>query len=116
MSEYYKAGFGHSECIDVIQTYGLRYERGNMLKYLMRAGKKPGTPAALDYGKAFHYSQLEERRKLDKTQRPRLTLADIGRQWDMTNVQLAGVALILEPTSDPLALQSIFAELRDRGV
>lgn len=116
MTEYYKAGFGRLECIDVIQTYGLRYERGCMLKYLMRAGKKPNTPAALDYGKAEHYAQLEEKRKLDKTARVRPTLADIGAQWDMSHVQLAGVALILEPTTDPLALQSIFAELRDRGV
>lgn len=113
MSEYYKATFGRLECIDVIQMHALRFERGNMLKYLVRAGKKPGTPAAVDYGKALHYAVLEERRK-DKS-RPKPTLGEIGHQWDMTHVQLAGVALILEPTTDPLALQSIFAELRDRS-
>ena len=33
---------------------------GNMLKYTLRAGRKPGSEAAEDIGKARHYAELLE--------------------------------------------------------
>lgn len=49
---YHNGGF---DVIDVVQRYGLDFELGNALKYAVRAGKKPGEPAARDWEKAAEY-------------------------------------------------------------
>lgn len=59
--DYYNVG--GIETIDIIESK-LSIEqysgflRGNVLKYLCRAGYKNGAPAANDYNKAAYYSSL----------------------------------------------------------
>lgn len=50
---HYKAG--GIEAIDVIEAFGLDFNLGNALKYLLRAGRKPGVDAAEDLRKCAWY-------------------------------------------------------------
>lgn len=47
------------EAIKVIQAWGLGFEVGSAVKYLSRAGKKPGEPYEKDIRKAIYYLQEE---------------------------------------------------------
>lgn len=49
---------------DIIDAFGLDFYAGNALKYLLRAGRKPGVEAAEDLKKAQHYI-AEMIRRLD---------------------------------------------------
>ena len=44
---------------DFIRDQGLNYHLGNAVKYIARAGKKPGNSAAKDLAKAIHYLENE---------------------------------------------------------
>ncbi len=48
-----------TEPIKVIQAWGLNFALGNVLKYIARAGNKPGTEAIEDLEKAQTYLALE---------------------------------------------------------
>lgn len=50
------------EAIKVIEAWGLSYCLGNAIKYISRAGRKPGQPATLDLDKAIWYLQRERSR------------------------------------------------------
>ena len=45
--------------IEIIDTYGLDFKRGNALKYLLRAGSKPGEDKSDDLLKAIWYLVYE---------------------------------------------------------
>lgn len=47
------------EPIKIIDYYGLNFSMGNALKYILRAGYKPGEPKAKDLRKAIDYLQHE---------------------------------------------------------
>ncbi len=47
------------EAIKIIEHYDLRFSLGNALKYLLRAGKKPGESYVKDLKKAVVYLQFE---------------------------------------------------------
>ena len=47
------------EVIDVIESMKLGFNLGNMLKYIARAGKKPGQPSVQDLQKARYYIDRE---------------------------------------------------------
>lgn len=51
---------GGIECIDVVEH--LSFNVGNAIKYLWRAGLKPGVGAETDYQKAIWYIQREIQR------------------------------------------------------
>lgn len=46
---------GDFDVIDIIKAQGMGFELGNALKYVMRAGKKPGVDADEDIKKAIYY-------------------------------------------------------------
>lgn len=50
---------GNLEAIDVIEAYDLNFSLGSAVKYLLRAGKKPGESAIEDLSKAIWYIQRE---------------------------------------------------------
>lgn len=50
------------EVIKIIEHFDLGFNTGNALKYLLRAGRKPGTPYAKDLKKALWYLQHEVER------------------------------------------------------
>lgn len=45
----------HPEPLDVIEAWGLNYNQGCVIKYVARAGHKPGEPAIRDLKKAQEY-------------------------------------------------------------
>jgi hypothetical protein len=45
--------------IEIIDAYGLDFKRGNALKYLLRAGSKPGEDKSDDLRKAIWYLVCE---------------------------------------------------------
>lgn len=47
------------DVFDVAETWDLNYPRGNALKYLLRAGKKPGARGADDLRKAIRCLERE---------------------------------------------------------
>lgn len=46
---------GNYDVIDIIRARDLGFEKGNALKYLIRAGTKPGVDEAKDIEKAIYY-------------------------------------------------------------
>jgi len=50
------------EAIDVIEAYNLNFSLGSALKYILRAGKKPGESSVEDLNKAIWYLQREVER------------------------------------------------------
>ena len=54
--DYYKSN--GLEAIDIIEAYGLDFNRGNAIKYILRAGKKSNKKAE-DLKKAIWYLQRE---------------------------------------------------------
>lgn len=63
MSDYYKAPNG-LEVFDLINSLGLGFADGNVFKYILRAGRKPGAAASEDYKKALCYLELVLRPQL----------------------------------------------------
>lgn len=55
--DHYKHFSNGSEVIDITEHLG--FNLGNAVKYLARAGKKPGTDATTDMRKALRYIQRE---------------------------------------------------------
>jgi hypothetical protein len=51
------------EAIKVIEAWGLGFCLGNLLKYVSRAGQKPGADAVTDLSKAAWYLQREIERR-----------------------------------------------------
>ena len=51
---YYKGKSGQ-DVIDVIQDFNLGFEAGNIVKYLVRSGRKDGEPQLKDLEKAKEY-------------------------------------------------------------
>ena len=49
----------HIQCIDVIEAWELSYHRGNVIKYVLRAGKKSPETEIEDLKKAEWYIQRE---------------------------------------------------------
>ena len=47
------------EAIDVIEAYNLNFSLGSAIKYILRAGKKPGESSVEDLNKAIWYIQRE---------------------------------------------------------
>jgi hypothetical protein len=56
------------EAIKVIEAWGLGFALGNVVKYVLRAGRKPGVDAITDLGKAQWYL-AHEFQKLEKEKR-----------------------------------------------
>lgn len=56
--EYYKSSTG-VEAIDVIDAFNLNFNLGNVIKYVLRAGKKPETLYVDDLQKAKYYIERE---------------------------------------------------------
>jgi 8-oxo-dGTP pyrophosphatase MutT (NUDIX family) len=56
-AEYYRAG--GLDIRDAIDAFGLNFNRGAILKYVARAGRKPGNPALLDLYKAREHLSRE---------------------------------------------------------
>ena len=56
---YYKSPDGKIEIIRVIQAFGLNFSLGNVLKYVVRAGRKNRGDALSDLIKARTYINLE---------------------------------------------------------
>jgi hypothetical protein len=65
--EYYKSG--KYEAIDIIEAYCLNFCLGNVIKYVLRAGKK--SPDALpDLKKALSYIEREIKRLEQESEKP----------------------------------------------
>lgn len=47
------------EAIDVIEAYNLNFSLGSAIKYILRAGRKPGEQVEEDLNKAIWYLQRE---------------------------------------------------------
>ena len=58
------------EVIDIIEAHNLNFNLGNVLKYVMRAGRKDSDDMEADILKAQWYLLREGRRLHDTEQRP----------------------------------------------
>lgn len=61
--DYYKAK--GVETIDVIEAFELNFNLGNVIKYVLRAGKKQGEEKEKDLNKALFYISREIKREED---------------------------------------------------
>ncbi|MDD7767051.1 MULTISPECIES: DUF3310 domain-containing protein [Anaerococcus] len=55
--DYYKSN--GVETIDVIEAFDLNFNLGNVIKYVLRAGKKEGEEKEKDLNKAMFYLKRE---------------------------------------------------------
>lgn len=55
------------EAVDVIEAFDLDWHLGNAIKYVLRAGKKPGQPLAQDLEKAIWYLRRRLSREAGKS-------------------------------------------------
>ena len=55
--DYYRAG--KYECSDYIEAFDLNFNLGNVIKYISRAGRKPGEDRLTAYKKAREYLDRE---------------------------------------------------------
>ena len=53
------------EAIEVIEAYNLNFSLGSAVKYILRAGKKPGESSIEDLKKAIWYLEREVKRHSD---------------------------------------------------
>lgn len=90
------------EVINVIEHMGLSFSAGNALKYLARAGKKPGEDLAAELRKAEWYL----RREIDHGAIPGLDYVGVhASQW----VEILGAWEIRTPSHRADALTAIFS-------
>lgn len=61
--DYYKSN--GVETIDVIEAFDLNFNLGNVIKYVLRAGKKEGEEKEKDLNKALFYIGREIKREDD---------------------------------------------------
>lgn len=61
--DYYKCN--GVETIDVIEAFDLNFNLGNVIKYVLRAGKKEGEEKEKDLNKALFYISREIKREDD---------------------------------------------------
>lgn len=61
--DYYKAK--GVKTIDVIEAFELNFNLGNVIKYVLRAGKKQGEEKEKDLNKALFYISREIKREED---------------------------------------------------
>lgn len=61
--DYYKSN--GVETIDVIEAFELNFNLGNVIKYVLRAGKKQGEEKEKDLNKALFYVSREIKREDD---------------------------------------------------
>ena len=61
--DYYKSK--GVETIDVIEAFDLNFNLGNVIKYVLRAGKKEGEEKEKDLNKALFYISREIKREDD---------------------------------------------------
>ncbi len=71
---------GGPDVIEVAQRYDLDFELGNALKYAVRAGRKPGEPAARDWEKARTYLQRWKHYALEHDVRPYMQ-GSLALEW-----------------------------------
>lgn len=62
--DYYD--FGTYEPIKIINHFNLNFNLGSVIKYVIRAGKKPDNPAVRDLHKAIDFLEFEIRRLEDR--------------------------------------------------
>jgi hypothetical protein len=62
------------EVIDVVEAYNLNFSLGSALKYILRAGKKPGESSIEDLNKAIWYLQRELDLRSDHKTPPQTTI------------------------------------------
>lgn len=63
--KHYQAG--DLSANDVIRAFNLNFALGNVIKYILRAGKKPNEPAIDDLRKAIWYLQDEYNSRVPKS-------------------------------------------------
>ena len=93
--EHYQ-GAGMS-VIEVIQAYRLNFELGNVIKYILRAGKKPDEDVIRELEKAMWYLQAEiARRRKDEVIKANRQAADLSSLAARESLGEWGAVCILE--------------------
>jgi hypothetical protein len=68
----------------VINAWGLGFELGNAVKYISRAGKKPGQPRAQDLRKAIEYLELRKSDGFDRVMPDTPDPSEVARVWQLS--------------------------------
>jgi len=91
------------KAIDVIEAYGLNFSLGSAVKYILRAGKKPGENTLEDLRKALWYTQrqIQMQAHTSITTTPSLSLVEVQKAFPLsTHLNNALVALLLNQLSN----------------
>lgn len=99
---HYKNGYSNgAEVIDI--TENLNFNRGNAVKYISRAGKKPGEDELKDLQKAKWYVEREISRVERQSDRPTVRIVD-------AKINLAPNVSVHGPFGHTLAYYSALAK------
>lgn len=87
--------------IDVIEAHELNFSCGSALKYILRAGKKPGESTLEDLNKALWYVQRELNRNLSITPTPSMSFKQVQSAFSLPpHLNLALSSLLSYELSD----------------
>jgi len=70
--------------IQVINSWGLGFELGNAVKYIARAGKKPGQSRVQDLRKAIEYLELRKQDGFDRVMPDTPAPSEVARVWGLS--------------------------------
>jgi hypothetical protein len=68
----------------VINAWGLGFDLGNAVKYIARAGKKPGQSREQDLSKAIEYLELRKLDGFDRVMPDTPTPSEVARVWQLS--------------------------------
>ena len=115
---YYNAYPDGFRPIQVINSWGLGFELGNAVKYISRAGKKPGQSRERDLSKAIEYLELRKLDGFDRLMPDTLDHTEVTRVWQLSPYLDEALIYIKDAArfSTETALQDYFITALDDAI
>ena len=104
--------------IEVINSWGLGFELGNAVKYISRAGNKPGQSRVQDLRKAIEYLELRKLDGFDRVMPDTPAPSEVARVWQLSPYLAEALINIKDAAafSTKASLQECFTIALDNAV
>jgi hypothetical protein len=102
----------------VMNAWGLGFDLGNAVKYIARAGKKPGQPRERDLSKAIEYLELRKQDGFDRVMPDTPAPSEVTRVWQLSPYLAEALINIKDAAafSTKASLQECFTIALDNAV
>jgi hypothetical protein len=104
--------------IEVINAWGLGFELGNAVKYISRAGKKPGQSRVQDLRKAIEYLELRKLDGFDRVMPDTPAPSEVAQVWQLSPYLAEALVWIKDAAafSTKASLQECFTIALDNAI